>query len=147
MASFNFVELGAGEIIQIGPVHMRVLEDGSRTDNRIGAVEATVPARTPGPPPHVHRMHDETFLITRGALRFIVGETELDAHAGDYVVAPVGAKHTFANPFDEPAVMFNSFTPAYYINYFRDVARLVAAEGFSPEGVLRVMARYATEPA
>ena len=53
----------------------------------------------------------------------------------------------FANPFDEPAVMFNSFTPAYYINYFRDVARLVAAEGFSAEGILRVMARYATEPA
>jgi hypothetical protein len=53
-------------------------------------------------------MHDETFLITRGTVRFIMGETELDARAGDYVVAPVGAKHTFANPFDEPAVMFNS---------------------------------------
>ena len=124
-----------------------MLEDGSRTDNRIGAVEITVPARTPGPPQHVHRMHDETFLIIRGTLRFIVGETELDARAGDYVVVPVGAKHTFANPFDEPAIMFNSFTPAYYINYFRDVARLVAAEGFSREGILRVMARYATEPA
>jgi mannose-6-phosphate isomerase-like protein (cupin superfamily) len=147
VASLNLAALGTGEIIRIGPIQVRVLEDGSRTDNRIGAAEITVPARTPGPPQHVHRVHDETFLITRGALRFIVGEAELDARAGDYVVVPVGAKHTFANPFDEPAVMFNSFTPAYYINYFREVARVVAAEGFSPEGILRVMARYATEPA
>ena len=147
MASLNLAALGTGEIIQIGPVEVRVLEDGSRTDNRIGTAEISVPAKTPGPPQHIHRMHDETFLITRGTVRFIVGETELDAHAGDYVVTPVGAKHTFANPFDEPAIMFNNFTPAYYINYFRDVARLAAAGGFSPEGVLRVMARYATEPA
>jgi hypothetical protein len=32
------------------------------TDNRIGTVELTVPANTPGPPPHWHEMHDETFL-------------------------------------------------------------------------------------
>ena len=147
MAEFNLVAVGTGEIIRIGPILMRVLEDGSRTDNRIGAAEFTVPAETAGPPPHVHRMHDETFLVISGTVRFMIGEDKIDARAGDYVVAPIGAKHTFANPFAEPAVFFNSFTPAYYVNYFRDLARLVAAEGFSPEGVLRVMARYATEPA
>jgi hypothetical protein len=39
MASLNLAARGTGEIIQIGPVNVRELEDGSRTDNRIGAVE------------------------------------------------------------------------------------------------------------
>jgi mannose-6-phosphate isomerase-like protein (cupin superfamily) len=146
MSSINLVAAGKEDVIQIGPVQVRVLEDGSRTDNRIGAVKITVPAGISGPPQHIHRMHDETFLILRGAVRFTVGDTNYDTHAGDFLVVPVGAPHTFSNPFDEPAVFFNTFTPAYYVNYFRDVARLAATEGISPQGILDVMARYATIP-
>ena len=64
-----------------------------RQDNRIGSVELTVPANTSGPPPHWHEMHDETFLVTEGMIRFTwhpENATEatktVDAHAGDYVV-------------------------------------------------------------
>ena len=97
MATVNIAAAGTGDIIQLGPIRMRVLEDGSRTDNRIGAVEIIVPPGVAGPPRHLHRMHDETFLIISGVLQFTVGDTMRDAHAGDYVVVPVGAPHTFAN--------------------------------------------------
>jgi mannose-6-phosphate isomerase-like protein (cupin superfamily) len=147
MRGVGLLGAGTGEMIRIGPVEMRVLEDGSRTDQRLGVAEVTVPPGTPGPPQHIHRMHDETFLILSGAARFTVGERNHDLHRGDYLVVPIGVPHTFSNPFEEPVVFFNTFTPAYYINYFRDVARLVAAEGFSPQGILRVMASYATVPA
>src|SRR5260370_42441900 len=100
MATTNLAGVGTGEIVRIGPIQLRVLEDGSRTDNRIGAVEITVPAATAGPPQHIHRMHDETFLVITGAVRFAVGESNLDARAGDYVDVPIGAPHTFSNPFD-----------------------------------------------
>jgi hypothetical protein len=43
-----------------------VLEDGSRTDNRMGAIEITMPAGIQGPPQHIHRMPKETFLIVAG---------------------------------------------------------------------------------
>jgi mannose-6-phosphate isomerase-like protein (cupin superfamily) len=99
MSSINLVAAGKEDVIQIGPVQVRVLEDGSRTDNRIGAVKITVPAGISGPPQHIHRMHDETFLILRGAVRFTVGDTNYDTHAGDFLVVPVGAPHTFSNPF------------------------------------------------
>ena len=136
-----------GEIIKVGPVQMRVLEDGSRTDNRIGAVEITLPPGAYGPPQHLHRMHDETFLVTSGTVRFAMGDTTRDAHAGDYVVVPIGALHTFSNPASEPAVFFNTFTPAFYVNYLRDMAALVASGGMNHGSAAAIMARYATEPA
>jgi quercetin dioxygenase-like cupin family protein len=147
MKSINTILKGAGEILQLGPIRARVLEDGSLTDDRIGAVEITVPPKTAQTPQHMHRMHDETFLVISGALRFTIGDTDHDLHAGDYVVVPTNATHTFSNPFEETAVFFNSFTPAYYVNYLRDLAALYAKDGLSPEDILMAMARYATEPA
>jgi len=91
-------------------------------------------------------MHDETFLITSGTLRFTLGDTYKDARVGDYVVVPVGAPHTFANVSDAPAEFFSTFTPAYYVNYFRETAKLSAEGRSSPEEVLSVMLRYATVP-
>jgi len=147
MAAVNIAAAGTGEAIQVGPIRIRVLEDGSRTDNRIGAVEITAPPGVAGPPRHLHRMHDETFLILSGVLEFTIGDATRDAHAGDYVVVPVGAPHTFANRSAEPVVFFNSFTPAYYVQYLRDMADLAATGGLSPERILQVMANYATVPA
>jgi mannose-6-phosphate isomerase-like protein (cupin superfamily) len=146
VSTVNFTTSPAAEVIQVGPIRLRILEDGSRTDNRIGAVEIMLPPGAAGPPPHLHRMHDETFLVTSGVVRFTMGETERDAHVGDYVVVPIGAMHTFSNPSNEPAVFFNTFTPAFYVNYLREMAVLVANGNVSSEGVERVMARYATQP-
>jgi len=61
------------------------------------------------------------------------------------VVVPIDAPHTFANPFDEPAVFFNSFTPAFYVNYFRELEQLLGGPP-SREQITAVMARYATIP-
>jgi mannose-6-phosphate isomerase-like protein (cupin superfamily) len=75
MSEVSLLGPGTGEIIRIGPVQMRVLEDGSHTDQRLGVAEVTVPPSSPGPPQHIYRMLDETFLIMSGAARFTVGET------------------------------------------------------------------------
>src|SRR5271168_1558414 len=97
VATVNITAAGTGDAIQLGPIRMRVLEDGSRTDNRIGAVEIIVPPGVAGPP------------------------------------------HTFANVSPGPVVLFNSFTPAYYVQYFRDLAHLAATDGLSPDLIARIM--------
>jgi hypothetical protein len=62
-------------------------------------------------------MHDETFLVTKGTIRFHVPEAPglepkvIDAKEGDYVVVPTRAPHTFSNETDEEARFFNTFTP------------------------------------
>ena len=147
MTNVNIVSDSAGETFQAGPIQIRVLEDGSRTDNRLGAVMITVPPKVDQIPPHLHRMHDETFLVISGKLRFSAGEDSYDVAAGSYVVVPIGAPHKFTNPFDEPAVFFNSFTPAYYVDYLREISRLETTGQISKEEILKIMARYATEPA
>lgn len=65
----NFVSAKSGEILKLGHITCRIMEDGSRTDNRLGSAEFTLPAGTKGPPAHWHEMHDETFLVTQGVVR------------------------------------------------------------------------------
>ncbi|KAI0124006.1 RmlC-like cupin domain-containing protein [Xylariales sp. AK1849] len=145
----NFIPAHSGETFKLGPVTCRIMEDGSNTDNRIGAASFTVPPRTSGPPAHWHEMHDETFLVTSGTVRFHApGGKTIDAGAGDYVVVPTRAPHTFENPGDQEAVFFNTFTPAYYVNYFKLLATMVReGEKINAEVTMEAMARYATLPA
>ncbi|KAI8932837.1 hypothetical protein NX059_010320 [Plenodomus lindquistii] len=145
----NYVPAKSGEILKLGHITCRIMEDGSRTDNRIGSAEFTLPANTAGPPAHWHEMHDETFLVTKGVVRFHAPDGAYhDAHVGDYVTVPIRAPHTFSNPTNEEAVFFNTFTPAFYIDYFRTLAEISKTdEKMSKEKNIEVMARYATVPA
>ena len=72
------------------------------SDNRLGVAELTLPPKKPGPPPHWHEMHDETFYITQGKVRFHVPDTSdpsvegkdrkvVDAGVGEYMVVPIRA--------------------------------------------------------
>jgi oxalate decarboxylase/phosphoglucose isomerase-like protein (cupin superfamily) len=118
------------------------------TDMRISAVELTIPPFTNGPPPHWHEMHDETFLVTAGTVRFhIPGKPDVDAKAGDYVVVPTRSPHTFSNPTDQEAKFFNTFTPAFYINYFKLLSELAeAGQPMTKEVNQKAMTYYATIP-
>lgn len=148
MADISVVGPAGGESIQLGPVRMRILEDGSTTAHRLGIGEITLPPFTPGPPQHRHARHDEGFYVVAGTARFTVGETTYDAPAGTLVMVPPGAPHTFANASGEPAVLLNTFTPDLYVQYFRDLRAMIAA-GQAPneEKLVEVMGTYATEPA
>lgn len=93
-------------------------------------------------------MHDETFLVLKGTATFHSRGATTVAHEGDYVVVPPHAPHTFSNDAaDGDLVMYNSFTPAYYVNYFRLMAEMVrGAEGGVLTGSMHreAMLRYAT---
>lgn len=49
-----------------------------------------------GPRLHVHP-YDETFIIIAGRGRFFVGDTVIDASAGEVVLGPAGVPHRFEN--------------------------------------------------
>jgi mannose-6-phosphate isomerase-like protein (cupin superfamily) len=148
MTDVSIVGREAGEAIQIGPVLMRILEDGTTTAHRLGIGEITLPPHTSGPPQHRHARHDEGFYVVSGSARFTVGETSYDAPAGTLVMIPPGVPHTFANPAGETTVLLNTFTPDLYVQYFRDL-RDADADGrpLTDAEILGVMGRYATSPA
>ena len=146
MPEVSLVDPAGGEVVHLGPTTMRILEDGSTTDHRLGIGEITVAPRTDGPPQHRHAGHDEGFYVVSGTARFTVGATTYDAPAGTLAMIPPGAPHTFANPTDEPLVLLNTFTPDLYVQYFRDLREMIERGGtLTPEATGRVMSRYATE--
>jgi mannose-6-phosphate isomerase-like protein (cupin superfamily) len=137
-----------GEMIDLGPAQVRILEDGRTTAHRLGIGEITVAPHSDGPPQHWHARHDEGFYVVSGTAQFTVGETVYDAPPGTLVMVPPGAPHTFANPGDQPLVMVNTFTPDLYVQYFRDLRDAAVGGGpLTAAAITGVMGRYATSPA
>jgi mannose-6-phosphate isomerase-like protein (cupin superfamily) len=148
MAEVSVVGPADGEVIHLGPIQMRILEDGRTTGHRLGLGEITLAPHAGGPPQHRHAAHDEGFYVVSGGARFTVGDTTYDAPAGTFVMIPPGAPHTFANPGDQPTVLLNTFTPDLYVKYFRDLRDMIAGgRELTPEATIQVMSRYATVPA
>ena len=148
MADMSIVGPDGGESIQLGPTRMRILEDGSTTNHRLGIGEITLAPHTDGPPQHRHARHDEGFYVVSGLARFTVGTQSYDAPAGTLVMLPPGAPHTFANPTDGTTVLLNTFTPDLYVQYFRDLRQMIAdGHGLDETALIDTMRRYATEPA
>jgi quercetin dioxygenase-like cupin family protein len=145
MADVSVTGPDDGEVIDLGPARVRILEDGGTTGHRLGIGEITLAPHSSGPPQHRHSQHDEGFYVVSGTARFTVGAAVHDAPAGTLVMVPPGAPHTFANPGDRPLVMVNTFTPDLYVQYFRDL-RDAAAGGqeLTPGEIAVVMGRYAT---
>lgn len=149
-ANIDFLpyKASSSEVVYLGPLRLDILEDGRNTDNRIGALHITLPPKTPGPPQHWHQMHDETFLILKGTGTFYTRDQKLTAKFGDYVVVPTHSPHTFGNESaDEELVIYNTFTPAFYVNYFRLMAKMIkerGTQGLTPEISQQAMAAYAT---
>lgn len=130
-----------------GPIRCRIIEDGSHTQHRLGLIEATVPPGPGGPPQHIHRQHDEIFIVTEGKLRFTGGADSIDVDTGSCVTVPAGTAHTFFNPFDTPAKLICTLTPDLYVGYFRDLSQLPVDEQglLDPTDIAKTMAKYATE--
>jgi mannose-6-phosphate isomerase-like protein (cupin superfamily) len=148
MSDVSIVAPDGGEVIELGPARMRILEDGATTAHRLGIGEITLAPHSSGPPQHRHAQHDEGFYVVSGTVTFTVGQTSYDAPPGTLVMVPPGVPHTFANPGDQPVVMLNTFTPDLYVQYFRDLRDTIAAgQALTPQATVEVMSRYATTPA
>jgi pimeloyl-ACP methyl ester carboxylesterase len=148
MTEVAIVTPEGGELIELGPARMRILEDGGTTAHRLGLGEITLAPHSDGPPQHRHAKHDEGFYVVSGTARFTVGRADYDAPPGTLVMVPPGAPHTFANPGSEPLVMLNTFTPDLYVQYFRDLRNALTDGGRTPEqAAAEAMSRYATVPA
>src|SRR5689334_19267137 len=115
--NLQVVRPGEGEQAGGGPIRARIIEDGTHTGHRLGLIEVSLPPGPAQPPPHIHREHDETFIVIAGQVRFTSGDDTVDVGAGSVVVVPPRVPHTFSNPFPEPAVMLCAVTPDRYIQY------------------------------
>ena len=140
------LQSGEGRTINMGPIQLTVLEDGSSTRNTMAIAEFAFPPHSPSPFPHIHHAHEEGFYVLEGELEFKVNGETIHAGTGSFVMVPIGVPHTFSNPGDKPARFLNTFTPSQYIHYFEEMSELVSKSGPpTPEQGRAIMACYDTE--
>jgi mannose-6-phosphate isomerase-like protein (cupin superfamily) len=61
---------------------------------------------------HVHQEEDDSFYILEGELTFVLGEDEVVATPGTFVLVPPGVEHGFRNDGAVPVRMINVHAPA-----------------------------------
>src|SRR5438067_4880502 len=66
MTDVSVIGPDGGEVIELGPARMRIMEDGGTTTHRLGIGEITLAPHSEGPPQHRHAEHDEGFYVVFG---------------------------------------------------------------------------------
>ena len=61
---------------------------------------------------HVHDDEDDSFYILEGELTFLLGQEELKAPPGTFVLVPPGVEHGFRNDGDVAVRIINVHAPA-----------------------------------
>jgi len=99
-----------------GPDRGRILVFGRDTGGAYGLMEWTVAPAPPGDGPQTYGAHrhdgcEETFLVRKGQLDFLLGDEVITLGPGDFVRAPPGARHGYANTSGAPVELLVSFHP------------------------------------
>jgi mannose-6-phosphate isomerase-like protein (cupin superfamily) len=122
MSETTVITAGDGTPFEDGPHRGRVLVFGHQTEGRYSLMEFVVAPSPAGAPlefgPHLHQEIEETFLVRRGALRFLLGDETFDIGPGDFVRAPPGVRHGFANLSGDEAELLVSFHPGGFETLF-----------------------------
>ena len=83
--------------LQLMGNRLEIKAASGHTGDAFAVIEYRMAARTPGPPPHLHRRTDETFYVLEGELTFHLSDRSVGAGPGDFVLVPRGVVHTFEN--------------------------------------------------
>jgi uncharacterized cupin superfamily protein len=72
--------------------------------------------------PHVHAREDEYSYVLEGTIGARVGDREVVAGPGSYLIKPRGLMHTFWNAGPGPARLLEVISPAGFEAYFAELA-------------------------
>ena len=87
------------ETIRLGPLAVRFLIAGERSNGSVPAFELTVPgAQRLAAPAHSHDHYEETIYGIDGVLIWTVDGRQIDVGPGQALCIPRGAIHRFDNP-------------------------------------------------
>lgn len=130
-------------------IEIQFLARKAQTNGAWSMIEYTVPAKSPGPPPHYHKAMEEVFYVLEGTLSFLLDGEAITGEAGSFVSIPPGVVHTFSNASDQNARFLLLMSPGGFEGYFEEVAEIVRSEGWPPKDMGRfaaLMAKYDTFP-
>ena len=149
------VKPGEGHSVWLGGMSVVFKLSGAETRGAFAVVEHPIdPGRLVLP--HVHLHEDEHSYVLEGRIGARVGDHEVVAGQGSYVVKPRGLMHTFWNAGPGPARLLEVIAPAGFEKYFAELAeagdpnrkqQLATKYGvtYSDEWVAELTSRYNLE--
>ena len=136
------------EIIRIGGLELRFLQDRHATNGSLDLFEMTVPHQGHMPVAHYHRDWEETVYGLSGTITFIVAGERRPIGPGETLFIPRGVVHGFENISGADATCLSLLTPGVLgREYFRELAALVAACAPNPADIHEIMERHGLIPA
>lgn len=136
------------EIIRIGGLELRFLQDRHATNGSLDLFEMTVPHQGHMPVAHYHRDWEETVYGLSGTITFIVAGERRPIGPGETLFIPRGVVHGFENISGADATCLSLLTPGVLgPEYFRELAALVAAGAPNPADIREIMERHGLIPA
>jgi mannose-6-phosphate isomerase-like protein (cupin superfamily) len=141
------VPSGQGRLLTARGNVMAFKAVAAQTSGDFSLMERTVPPGARTPPPHRHANCSEAFFVLDGTITFWLESAGLAGGAGDFLLVPRGAAHTFGNQGREPARLLVLHAPAMDA-YFADLDALWSGPvPPSPQAERELMSRYGMEPA
>jgi mannose-6-phosphate isomerase-like protein (cupin superfamily) len=138
----RIVTPGTGRVIQLPGL---ALEFKTASDAAVDVADGTVGTEFPGPMPHIHRVHHESFYVIEGRFDFLVGERAHRLEAGSFIEVPTGVVHDFRNPGPGPARLLAIVNPGGIRSYFEEVEEMLLAGTFTLESLEELRLRYDTD--
>jgi len=132
------------EVLDVFGVHIRIMMPATATGGALSLFEDHNKPGS-GPPLHVHQDADEIFAIVSGAYKFICGEIVIEAGAGDVVLVPRGAPHTFLNSGPGPGHLMVTMRPGGFEGFFKAVADAKLEVPRDMSAVAEIAQRYHLE--
>ena len=84
---------GEGRTVNLGVIQMRVLAAGEATTNGAFTLAEFTGGQGLWTVPHIHREMEESFYVVDGEFTFTVGEQQIPAGPGSYILIPRGTRH------------------------------------------------------
>jgi len=134
-----------GKAGSLGSIGVRFMLDGGETDQRFSIVEHPMPPRALGAPLHKHSREDEYTFVLEGRMGALLGDHEVYAEAGDFIVKPRDQWHTFWNAGDEPCRLLEIISPGGFEGYFAEMAEAPPAGPPDFDVLAERAARYGLE--
>jgi quercetin dioxygenase-like cupin family protein len=134
---------GEGDTLTVGPNMLIFKAEVGDGDGTFSMSELTLAPGFPGPIPHTHERHLDSFYVLDGTLTVRLGDDEVEATAGSYAIAPPGNVHTFSNPGEGTVRALNIMAPGGFEQYLKEAA---AAGTTDPEELAKIASRYDFRP-
>jgi mannose-6-phosphate isomerase-like protein (cupin superfamily) len=120
--------LATSQTLDMTPIGMifRILKTPADTAGQSLEMEWTLLPRSGGTPLHTHPTAKESYTVLEGQLELnINGKWQL-LQPGETVTVPEGTPHTFRNPGNDPARVYNTHSPALrFDEYFEGLSATV----------------------